>query len=190
MINLDHARLSRVEPEIQPSGASKSQPLMIRPMKLEDVPRVHEIDVLSFALPWPEKSFLFELNENPTTLAVVAELKSPYAESGVVGMAVVWIVVDEAHIATIAIHPDYRGNGYGKKLLAESLRRAIRRGVTQATLEVRDHNLLAQSMYQKFGFIVVGRRPHYYMDNGDDAVIMTVNHLGGQYIDWLDKLRA
>ena len=87
-----------------------------RPMKLEDIPRVHEIDVLSFSLPWPEKSYLFELTENPSTLALVAEIIShamPNRLSS--GWSVVWIVVDEAHIATIAIHPDYRGNGYREK---------------------------------------------------------------------------
>jgi len=157
-------------------------------MKLEDVPRVHEIDVLSFALPWSEKSYLFELNENPTTLAIVAELASQDCKATSIGMAVVWIVIDEAHIATIAIHPDYRGCGYGKKLLAEILRGAIRRGATEATLEVREHNLIAQKMYQNFGFMIAGIRPRYYKDNDEDAVIMTVGNLGKQYLEELDKL--
>ncbi len=157
-------------------------------MKLEDVPRVHEIDALSFSLPWPEKSYLFELIENPTTLAIVAEIETPQASLMVIGMAVVWIVIDEAHIATIAIHPDYRSKGYGKKLLAETLRQAIQRGATQATLEVREHNLLAQRMYLNFGFKMVGRRVHYYKDNGEDAVIMTVKPLGTEYLKQLNKL--
>jgi len=58
-------------------------------MKLEDIPRVHEIDVLSFPLPWPEKSYLFELIENPTTLALVAEIVPSYAKPLVIGIAVV-----------------------------------------------------------------------------------------------------
>ena len=157
-------------------------------MKLEDVPRVHEIDVLSFTLPWPEKSYLFELAENPATLAWVAEIISEDNTPNVIGMAVVWIVVDEAHIATIAIHPDYRGIGIGKKLLTETLRQAIQRGVVQATLEVRESNMLAQQLYIKFGFKIVGRRFHYYKDNNEDAVLMTVDKLGVQYLDRLSKL--
>ncbi len=168
-------------------GTNQTHNLSIRRMKLEDVPRVHEIDVLSFTLPWPEKSYLFELIENPTTLALVAESELEAASLSVIGMAIVWVVVDEAHIATIAIHPDYRGQGFGKKLLAETLRQAIQRGVTQATLEVREHNLLAQRMYLNFGFRVVGRRQHYYKDNGEDAVIMTVDHLGARYLELLSK---
>lgn len=157
-------------------------------MKLEDVPRVHEIDVLSFTLPWPEKSYIFELIENPATLALVAELNSPGVTLILIGMAVVWIVEDEAHIATIAIHPDYRGQGFGKMLLGEVLRKAIQRGASLATLEVRENNLLAQQMYSKFGFKIVGRRLHYYKDNNEDAVLMTVDYLGVHYIDRLLKL--
>jgi [ribosomal protein S18]-alanine N-acetyltransferase len=157
-------------------------------MKLEDIPRVHEIDVLSFPLPWPEKSFLFELTENPSTLALVAEVLSRDARLVVIGMVVVWIVVDEAHIATIAIHPEYRGNGYGKKLLAETLRQSIQLGAALATLEVRENNRIAQQMYKNFGFTTVGRRLHYYKDNNEDAVIMTVDRMGPAYLAWLDKV--
>jgi ribosomal-protein-alanine N-acetyltransferase len=158
-----------------------------RPMILDDIPRVHEIDVLSFPLPWPEKSFLFELTENPSSLALVAEIGTPNTRRIVIGMAVVWIVIDEAHIATIAIHPDFRGNGYGKKLLAETLRQSIHRGAVLATLEVRENNSLAQQMYNNFGFTSVGRRSHYYKDNNEDAIIMTVDRMGSAYLDWLDK---
>jgi len=157
-------------------------------MKLADIPQVHEIDVLSFALPWPEKSYLFELIENPTTLALVAEIIPSDAKPRVIGMAVVWIVVDEAHIATIAIHPEFQGFGYGKLLLAEALRQSIQRGAILATLEVRENNLLAQQMYTKFGFAIVGRRFHYYKDNNEDAVLMTIDKLGSQYLAWLNKL--
>lgn len=157
-------------------------------MKLEDVPHVHEIDVLSFTLPWPEKSYLFELIENPSTLAVVEEITQQDAKPVVIGMAVVWILTDEAHIATIAIHPEYRGQGYGKKLLAETLRKAIQRGATHATLEVRENNLLAQQMYVKFGFKIIGRRPQYYKDNNEDAALMVLNQLGVQFLDRLNKM--
>jgi ribosomal-protein-alanine N-acetyltransferase len=162
--------------------------LKYRPMKLEDIPRVHEIDVLSFSLPWPEKSFQFELTQNPSTLAIVNELIPPGAMPIIIGMAVVWIIVDEAHIATIAIHPDFRDHGIGKKLLAEILRQSFQRGAILATLEVREHNLIAQKMYQKFGFEIVGRRMKYYQDNNEDAVLMTLSKLGSGYLTWLDNV--
>ncbi len=157
-------------------------------MNLDDVRRVHEIDLLSFTMPWPEKSYQFELKENPTTLALVAEVIDLYGKPLVIGMTVVWTMVDEAHIATIAIHPDYRGHGFGKRLLAESLRQAIQRGARSATLEVRDHNLLAQQMYLNFSFKIAGRRLRYYKDNNEDAVIMTVDALGVAYLDQLTQM--
>ena len=157
-------------------------------MKLEDIPRVREIDVLSFSLPWPEKSYQFELTNNPSSLSLVAEINPCETGSIVIGMAVVWIVVDEAHIATLAIHPKFRGNGYGKKLLAELMRQSIQRGAILATLEVRDNNRLAQQIYKNFGFTTVGQRSHYYKDNNEDAMIMTVDKLGLAYLAWLDKV--
>ncbi len=151
-------------------------------MKMEDIPRVHEIDVLSFALPWPVQSYRFELTENPTTQAIVAEAKLGTGSPLIIGMSVVWIVIDEAHIATIAIHPDFRGKGYGKSLLVESLQRSVEHGAKLATLEVREHNLIAQQMYRKFGFRIVGRRSRYYKDNQEDAVIMTLEKLDSEYL--------
>jgi ribosomal-protein-alanine N-acetyltransferase len=172
----------------QPTPPRQDTPLKIRSMTLDDIPRVHEIDLLSFSLPWPEKSFTYELTQNPSALVLVAELTPPEVDPTIVGMAVVWIIIDEAHIATIAIHPDFRGRGYGKFLLAETLRQSIDRGALLATLEVRSSNLVAQKMYQKFGFSVVGLRAQYYRDNNEDAVIMTVEPLGSQYRSWLDRI--
>jgi ribosomal-protein-alanine N-acetyltransferase len=173
----------------QPTSPRDIPELKFRPMRLADIPRVHEIDRLSFPLPWPEKSFTFELTENPSTLTLVAESQPKDSPPILVGMSIVWIIVDEAHIATIAIHPDFRGNGYGKSLLAESLRQSIGRGAEWATLEVRESNLVAQQMYRSFRFTIVGRRLRYYRDNNEDAVIMTVDNLGSQYLAWLDKYR-
>jgi ribosomal-protein-alanine N-acetyltransferase len=76
-------------------------------MILEDIPRVHQIDQLSFSLPWPEKSFTYELTQNPSAQVLVAEFIHPEAGVVIVGMSVVWLIVDEAHIATIAIHPEF-----------------------------------------------------------------------------------
>ena len=142
-------------------------------MTLDDIPQVLKIDQLSFSLPWPEKSYHFELTENPSTLAMVAEISLNHSTPLVIGMSVVWIILDEAHIATIAIHPSFRGHGYGKRLLAETLVQSTHRGAQMATLEVREGNTVAQQMYQEFGFTMVGRRLRYYHDNNEDAIMMT-----------------
>ena len=156
-------------------------------MTLDDIHRVHAIDVASFTLPWPERSFHYELTQNTKSMPLVAEVLSANAQPLVIGMSIVWIVINEAHIATIAIHPDYRGHGYGKRLLAETLRQSIQRGATMATLEVRDGNRIAQQMYKEFGFTIVGRRVHYYKDNNEDAVLMTLHEMGSEYRAWLDR---
>lgn len=172
---------------IIPTLLKESYKLRYRPMNLEDIPCVHEIDRLSFSLPWPEKSYHFELTENPSTMALVAEIAPIDRISVIVGMSVVWIIVDEAHIATIAIHPDYRCRGYGKSLLAETLRQSIQRGALSATLEVRESNLIAQGLYRSFGFTFVSRRSNYYRDNNEDALLMTVEPLGVKYLAWLNE---
>ncbi len=173
---------------IPPAG-----PLSIRPMVSRDLPAVVAIDRASFTLPWPANSYRFELFENPTSLLLVAELQ-PGAEDGtgagqaqIVGMVVVWVILDEAHVATIAVHPDYRGQGIAQVLLSSALIESIRRGVRSATLEVRQNNLPAQKLYRRFRFEVVGRRPRYYHDNHEDALIMTAGDLDEAYLRWLEN---
>src|SRR4030067_1421735 len=102
-------------------------------------------------------------------------------------MIVMWLIVDEAHIATLAVEPEYRRQGIGRNLLATALREAAHIGMREATLEVRANNLAAQRLYQKFMFEIVGFRPHYYRDNSEDALIMTMKNLGDTYLDWLDR---
>ncbi len=144
----------------------------LRAMTLEDVPRVHEIDVLSFSLPWPERSYRFEVSQNPNASCWVAEAPAP---AGVVGMIVNWIILDEIHIATIAVHPAYRRLGIARRLLAHGLLAGYERGGRLAYLEVRVSNTAAQAMYARFGFTVDGLRPRYYQDNFEDALLMTLN---------------
>ncbi len=161
--------------------------IAIRRMTIDDVEQVHAIDVLSFSMPWPPSSYRFELLENPASLSWVAETILPDGDRRVLGLSVVWLVKDEAHIATIAIHPDFRGRGFGRKLLADVLRECIARGAKQATLEVRANNVVAQNLYKDFGFEVVNRRLRYYSDNNEDALMMTLSDLDEEDLDWLDE---
>ncbi len=149
-----------------------SADVTLRQMTLEDVPTVAEMDRISFSLPWPERSFRFEVTENDCSRCWVAE-----ADGRIVGMLVLWVIVDEAHIATIAVHPDYRRQGMGEHILRETLKAARTDGAVRATLEVRAGNAAAQEMYRKFGFEVVGSRPRYYKDNNEDAILLTLQNL-------------
>jgi [ribosomal protein S18]-alanine N-acetyltransferase len=160
--------------------------LSYRHMELEDLELIQEIDRLSFSTPWPSTSYRFEIRENPSSILWVAETTRLPGQKEVVGMIVVWMILDEAHIATIAVHPDYRGRGIGRELLAAALKEAIGRGAVESTLEVRANNRAAQSLYQDFGFKVTGRRPRYYQDNQEDAVLMSVYNLNESYLKWLD----
>jgi ribosomal-protein-alanine N-acetyltransferase len=159
--------------------STQSQPFSItfRSMTLADVQRVHEIDTLSFSLSWTERSYRFEVAENPSSITQVAEATLATGESNVIGMIVTWVIMDEAHIATIAIHPDYRGYGIGRHLLAHNLLAAYERGARLAHLEVRRGNIAAQNLYTQFGFKVVGIRTRYYQDNHEDALLMTLDNL-------------
>ena len=159
--------------------------IVFRPMELEDVEQVYAIDVLSFSLPWSGRSFRFEVAENPASRPWVAEYRGVSGKQQVVGMLVLWVVVDEAHVGTIAIHPDFRRQKIGQHLLASALLDAFTVGVRRVFLEVRRSNLAAQAMYQKFGFEVDGARLHYYVDNNEDALLMTLRNLSPESIQHL-----
>ena len=159
----------------------------IRAMQTGDLVQVQYIDRNSFSLPWPTSAYNYELT-NTQSLLWVAEIPGEEKPAEIIGMIVMWLIVDEAHIATLAVEPDYRRQGIGRNLLATALREAVRIGLREATLEVRANNIEAQSLYQKFKFEIVGLRPHYYRDNSEDALIMTMNNLGESYLDWLDNM--
>jgi ribosomal-protein-alanine N-acetyltransferase len=146
----------------------------VRRMKLEDVEQVHQLDVISFSLPWPERSFRYELTENPSSRMWVVETSSKTGKQ-VIGMLGLWLIVDEVHIGTLAVHPDYRRQGIAQKLLITSLLAACEEGAGKAYLEVRKGNLAAKALYAKFGFKITGIRPRYYSDNGEDALMMTLD---------------
>jgi ribosomal-protein-alanine N-acetyltransferase len=147
--------------------------VIIRKMTIEDVPAVSQIDQMSFSLPWPEHSIRYEASDNRVAHCFVAETD----DNRIAAMIVSWIVVDEMHIATFATHPDYRRQGVGALILREALRDAHAAGARRSFLEVRAGNEAAQAMYRKFGFQITGRRLKYYKDNGEDAVLMTLEPL-------------
>ena len=164
------------------TAQSNTDTIFIRRMQTEDLDKVQEIDRLSFTLPWPDSAYRFELEENPLSALWVAEDLSLEPPNRVIGVIVVWFIIDEAHIATLAVHPSYRGFGVAKCLLIKALKSALDKGMKLATLEVRANNHAAQALYRHFGFENVGQRRRYYRDNNEDAIIMTLNHLENSII--------
>ena len=93
----------------------------------------------------------------------------------VAGFLGTWYMPDEAHIVTVGVRKEYRGRGVGELLLIGAIEQAMAREAKAVTLEVRESNRVARSLYLKYGFTERGIRKRYYTDNGEDAVIMTTD---------------
>jgi ribosomal-protein-alanine N-acetyltransferase len=147
--------------------------LSIEPMGLDDVPNVHRIERASFPVPWPDYAFRQEIETNRMAHYLVVRAGAETVAYG--GM---WLMVDEAHITTFAVMPDWRRRGVGGRLMVALMRLALDVNARVMTLEVRLSNQAARALYGRFGFRPVGIRPRYYSDNGEDALIMTTAPLG------------
>jgi ribosomal-protein-alanine N-acetyltransferase len=158
----------------------------IGPMRMEDLGRVLEIEQASFPTPWPRDAYTHELRDN--RLACYLTARSLHE---IVGYAGMWVILEEAHVTTIAVAPDQRRRRIGERLLIALLDESMRRGVRWMTLEVRRTNTGAQLLYQKYGFKEIGVRNGYYSDNREDAIVMwTGNIWDASFQDRLRSLRA
>jgi ribosomal-protein-alanine N-acetyltransferase len=149
--------------------------LVIDTMRLEDLAAVQAIEQASFTTPWPPHAYRSEIESNRLATYLVVR-----SGESVVGYAGMWLMVDEAHITTFAIHPAWRRRGIGERLLLALLDLAVDRRAREATLEVRLSNLPARRLYEKYGFRPVGLRPNYYSDDREDALIMTTESLDSE----------
>ncbi len=173
---------------------------VITPLTFADLDVVMALERICFKDPWTRRMYMTDLTENE--LATYRALRLPlgdaawqsansklhgaghgYAVAGapavtgpILAYGGFWLMVDEAHIATIATRPEWRGCGLGLLLMLELLDRAIEQGARTSTLEVRGGNLPAQQLYEKLGYAVVGRRRRYYRD-GEDGLLMTTPDL-------------
>jgi ribosomal-protein-alanine N-acetyltransferase len=129
---------------------------------------IHEIEALSFASPWSVNAFRQEVN-NP-----VSHLVGLFVDDALEGYVCFWLFKGEVQLVNIAVHPRARGRGLGNCLLREMLEFAASRGTQQVWLEVRVSNGTARRLYEKFGFLEVGKRRRYYTDNNEDAVVMSL----------------
>lgn len=147
--------------------------ITIRAMVETDLDEVEALDKLCFSDPWPSGAYAYELKPGSTNVCLVALDGSKECGQQVVGVIIVWLIVDEAHIGTIAVHPDYRHLGIGRKLLAEALLKAVEQGAISSLLEVRAGNQSALALYYGLGFEAVGLRAGYYANNKEDALLLT-----------------
>lgn len=159
------------------SQKSGSPAVILRPMTLSDIDAVLQIERISFPTPWPRDAFIYELARPERSICWVAEYIPTDEAPRVIGDVVIWLAGRIAHVATLAVHPDFRREGIGACLLANTLRKSIEHGMNEAILEVREKNYSAQEMYLKFGFEIIGIRDGYYRDTGEDAVVMALKPL-------------
>jgi ribosomal-protein-alanine N-acetyltransferase len=166
---------------------SSHLPFVVEPMTLSDLDQVTAIERASFPLPWSKRAYRYEIAENEhSTMLVVRPAPRHFGwlsgwlrrlnlvdRGPVLGYTGFWLLVDDAHVSTIAVHPEWRGRGLGELLLASLLERARALGAQRATLEVRVSNRAAQALYHKYGFEALERRSRYYSDNNEDAYLMT-----------------
>lgn len=131
--------------------------------------QILEIENLSFQSPWSITSFSAELDKR------VSQLWALTSENTLLGYICFWMFDDEIQLVNIAVHPQKRGNGFGHLLLTNLIEMSISKGIKNVWLEVRPSNFIARSLYQKLGFEEIGRRPKYYTDCNEDAIIMNLD---------------
>ena len=160
-------------------------PVLIDDMTLDDIDAVQEVERSSFPVPWPANAFRHELTQNRNARYVVAR-----SNDVIVGYAGLWLMVDEAHITTFAVHPGHRRRRIGELLLHRLFEVAAVMNAEWLTLEVRASNIPAQKLYEKYGFRRAGVRRRYYSDNSEDALIMWTERLKERSVrDRLAELR-
>ena len=162
------------------TDSGKKLIFFVEPMQQSDVATVAAIERAVFTMPWSSSAYGHELRANPLSHYVVARKQSlPRGPDGqgidasIVGYGGFWMMLDEAHVCTLGVHPDWRRQGIGELLLSTMIAMAAELSANVATLEVRVSNLPAQRLYEKYGFSPAGVRKGYYSDNHEDALIMT-----------------
>ncbi|MBI4778339.1 ribosomal protein S18-alanine N-acetyltransferase [Candidatus Desantisbacteria bacterium] len=138
-------------------------------MTMDDVPQVAALEKMCFSIPWSEKLFVNEI-ENNNSYFLTATIMNK-----LIGYAGFWLIIDEAHIVNLAVHPEFRRQGIGEMLLKNILDLAKQKGALKATLEVRETNTPANLLYERLGFVCVALRKGYYADTKEHAMVMWVD---------------
>lgn len=155
-------------------------------MEKSDVDDIVRLEALSYGEHhWSKESFFNELENN------LAHYYCAIGDEGqICGYTGCWHIFEEAHITTLSVHPDYRKNGVAQKLIFRLIDDCYKNKIKYITLEVRESNVPAISLYEKNGFKSIGTRKNYYQDNGENALIMfTENIFYDKFKSVYDKLR-
>lgn len=161
---------------MQPSRKKDKSTVAPEPGTLRYVPLAHKhlnaimaIEEEAYPEPWTRGMFRDEI-KNDRSFFYVA-----YLGEELVGYSGFWLVADEAHITSVTVRKEYRGHGYGRRQMEHLLAEAIRVGAKIATLEVRESNTPARTLYESMGFHEIGRRRQYYTTSREDAIVMLKN---------------
>ena len=141
--------------------------IRVRIAKSSDLDDIYDLDVQTFAMPWSKEALSYDILENDNAYVIVAEYEGEFA-----GYADIWTVLDEADLNSIAVRVDFRRKGIGDAIMLAMTEMLSANGVATINLEVRVSNMPAIKLYKKYGFNECGVRPGYYLDNGEDALIM------------------
>ncbi|TMA28899.1 MAG: ribosomal-protein-alanine N-acetyltransferase [Deltaproteobacteria bacterium] len=148
--------------------------LEIRRMRPDDLDDVMLIERAAFRHPWSPELFRRELEHDWSTILVAVEplTSAPRGTERIIGFLIYWLVHDEVHVLNVAVTPEHRRKGVARMLMGETERRAQQAGASLMTLEVRRSNQPALELYREFDYRAVGVRPNYYVDEGEDAIVM------------------
>ena len=142
----------------------------VEPMEPDDLDAVIAIERRSFPTPWTLGMFKDEFQNSHSYLFVSRE--SIDNSERVKGYICFWHILDEVHILNLAVHPLCRRHGVATDLLLFTFKHGLRRHLNTVFLEVRARNEAAQHLYRKLGFRFIGKRPAYYQDTGEDALLL------------------
>ncbi len=138
---------------------------MIRPMVVNDLEQVMAIEQVSFPAPWTKGMFLEILSGGLGALVLERNEK-------IAGYIIFYMAATEGHVMNVAVDPQVRRKHLATELLARTFELLREKGITECYLEVREGNVGAQQLYADFGFEVIGRRKKYYVETGEDALVM------------------
>ena len=140
----------------------------IRPLKIDDIQSVTQIEQASRPTPWSKNQFASELENKNSRPLILVKIES----NTIVGYVISWIIAGEVQIQNLVVGQNYRGQGLGKLLLHTAISNGLDEGCDRAILEVRESNISAIKLYHQYQFGIVGRREGYYRD-GETALLMT-----------------
>ncbi len=148
----------------------------VRRMREGDLPAVRAIEVASFSNPWSDNTFRGEIQNTSISspMVVVRKPANPAVadEGQVVAYIVYWQIRDDVQINNVAVHPDHRGLGLGEAMMRYAIAKVRAAGAGFVTLEVRQSNTAAVTLYKKLGFEILGTRKNYYTKPDEDAHVM------------------